>query len=88
MILKMNKKAMATLPTQVGLRFHCLMYFTQLLRLVKDTKGKRKVKSEEIFPDHVQFVRDVRKLTQNSAFADVEVYRLKMIVTKLKKEYG
>ncbi len=40
---------------------------------------------EDFFPDCKQFVNDVRYLMKEGAFQDVEVYRLRKIVNKLKK---
>ncbi len=40
---------------------------------------------EDFFPDCKQFINDVRFLMKEGAFQDVEVYRLRKIVNKLKK---
>lgn len=55
-------------------------------RFLKETKAMKGMKAEDFFPDSKQFVNDVRFLMKEGVFQDVEVYRLRKTVNKLKKQ--
>lgn len=52
---------------------------------LNETKGLKGVQIEDYFPNRAQFVKDTRYLIKEGAFADLEVYRLRKFVNKLKK---
>lgn len=53
---------------------------------LQETKGLKGVQIEDYFPDRAQFVKDTRYLMKEGAFSDLEVYRLRKFVNKLKKQ--
>ncbi len=53
---------------------------------LQETKGLKGVQIEDYFPNSAQFVKDTRYLIKEGAFADLEVYRLRKFVNKLKKQ--
>ncbi len=63
----------------------CLYRAEDISRFLQETKGIKGVQVEDFFPDCKQFINDVRFLMKEGAFQDVEVYRLRKIVNKLKK---
>lgn len=56
-------------------------------RFLQETKGMKEVQVEDFFPDCKQFINDVRYLMKEGAFQDVEIYRLRKLVNKLKKQF-
>lgn len=53
---------------------------------LQETKGLKGVQIEDYFPNRAQFVKDTRYLMKEGAFSDLEVYRLRKFVNKLKKQ--
>ncbi len=62
----------------------CLYRAEDISRFLQETMGIKGVHVEDFFPDCKQFI-NVRFLMKEGAFQDVEVYRLRKIVNKLKK---
>lgn len=58
----------------------------KISKFLKDTKGLPGVQVEDYFPDRSAFIDDVKFLMKEGVFADKEVYRLRKIVSKLKKQ--
>jgi len=50
---------------------------------LKETKG---LQVEDYFPDCSTFINDAKILMKEGAFADKEVFRLRKIVSKLRKQ--
>lgn len=58
----------------------------KISKFLSDTKGLRGLKIEDFFPDLRGFVKSVTLLIkQDGAFSDQEIWRLKKMVTKVKK---
>lgn len=55
---------------------------------LKNTKWQKNVAIEEFFPDCKQFLHDVRHFRKEGAFIDVEIFRLKKLITKVNREYS
>jgi len=63
----------------------CLYSADDISRFLQETKGMKGVQVENFFPDCKQFINDARYLMKEGAFQDVEIYRLRKLVNKLKK---
>jgi len=55
-------------------------------KFLKETKGLPGVQVEDYFPDRSTFINDAKILMKEGAFADKEVFRLRKIVSKLRKQ--
>lgn len=55
-------------------------------KFLKETKGLPGVQVEDYFPDRSTFINDAKILMKEGAFADKEVFRLRKIVGKLRKQ--
>lgn len=64
----------------------CLYSANDISKFLQETKGVKGVQVEDFFPDSKQFINDVRYLIKEGAFQDVEIYRLRKLVNKLKKK--
>ncbi|KAK3558043.1 hypothetical protein QTP86_006421 [Hemibagrus guttatus] len=49
---------------------------------LRNTKGQKNVVLEEFFPDRKQFIHDVKFFRREGAFVDVEIFRLKKLITR------
>ncbi|KAK3542572.1 hypothetical protein QTP86_030400, partial [Hemibagrus guttatus] len=49
---------------------------------LRNTKWQKNVALEEFFPDRKQFVHDVKFFRREGAFVDVEIFRLKKLITR------
>ncbi|KAK3538150.1 hypothetical protein QTP70_032483 [Hemibagrus guttatus] len=49
---------------------------------LRNTKWQKNVALEEFFPDRKQFIHDVKFFRREGAFVDVEIFRLKKLITR------
>ncbi len=53
---------------------------------LQETKGLKGVEVEDYFPNLAQFVKDARYLMKEGSFSDLEVFRLRKFVSRMKKQ--
>ncbi|KAK3533270.1 hypothetical protein QTP70_014323 [Hemibagrus guttatus] len=53
---------------------------------LRNTKWQKNVALEEFFPDRKQFIHDVKFFRREGAFVDVEIFRLKKLITRVNRE--
>ncbi|KAK3560532.1 hypothetical protein QTP86_010414 [Hemibagrus guttatus] len=53
---------------------------------LRNTKWQKNVTLEEFFPDRKQFIHDVKFFRREGAFVDVEIFRLKKLITRVNRE--
>ncbi|KAK3507770.1 hypothetical protein QTP70_000273 [Hemibagrus guttatus] len=53
---------------------------------LRNTKWQKNVALEEFFPDRKQFIHDVKFFRREGAFVDVEIFRLKKLIMRVKRE--
>lgn len=64
-----------------------VLYTAEDIReFLRDTKWQKNVVIEEFFPDLKQFIHDVIYFRREGAFLEVEIYRLKKLITKINRE--
>ncbi|KAK3534608.1 hypothetical protein QTP86_016758 [Hemibagrus guttatus] len=55
---------------------------------LRNTKWQKNVALEEFFPDRKQFIHDVKFFRREGAFVNVEIFRLKKLITRLEQKNG
>ncbi|KAK3510779.1 hypothetical protein QTP70_022486 [Hemibagrus guttatus] len=60
-----------------------VVYSTEDIKeFLRNTKWQKNVALEEFFPDLKQFIHDVKFFRREGAFVDVEIFRLKKLITR------
>ncbi len=57
-----------------------------IILFLQEIKGLKGVEVQDYFPNLAQFVKDTKYLVKEGAFSDLEVFRLRKFVNKIKKE--
>ncbi|KAK3562687.1 hypothetical protein QTP86_005311 [Hemibagrus guttatus] len=55
---------------------------------LRNTKWQKNVALEEFFPDRKQFIHDAKFFRREGAFVDVEIFRLKKLITRISESSG
>ncbi len=68
------------------MRMYRVLYKSEDISLfLQETKGLKGVEVEDYFPNLAQFVKDARYLMKEGSFSDLEVFRLRRFVSRIKK---